>query len=161
MSSYPPAASSLRSPRAQLSHYTPAVLRSEDGLQSRGELQIVSVTGGMLSLPRPLNRGSRVSVLFLTQKGAVQGAAEMLKPISSAQQPFRFVSLDEQNRGRLKNTVQSALAQAHPEYDWVTNYRARMANAAPPRKRISRLLLAVLTFAIACLGTAIAYGVLR
>ena len=89
-----------RSPRARLVS-TPAVLRFPDGRHSRGELKVISLTGGLLYLPRTLDRGSRVKLMFLTQTGAVLGAAEMLSPDSWTSQPFRFVSLDEGDQCRL------------------------------------------------------------
>ena len=99
-----------RSPRARLVS-TPAVLRFPDGRQSRGELRVISLTGGLLFLPRTLDRGSRVKLMFLTQTGAVLGAAEMLKPDSWVSQPFRFVSLDERDQCRLSAAIELSLGQ--------------------------------------------------
>jgi hypothetical protein len=147
-----------RSPRAQLSPTTPAVFRLADGRSSRGDLKVLSVTGGLVSLPKPLDRGSRVMLMFLTQTGTVLGSAEMLKPISWDQQPFRFVSLDEANRTRLKTAVRTSLAQKHPEYDWVDAYRARMHEKKPARSRLPRAILAALTLATAGLGGVLLYS---
>jgi hypothetical protein len=138
---------------------TPAVFRLADGRSSRGDLQIISVTGGLVSLSKPLERGSRVMLMFVTRTGTVLGNAEMLKPISWDQQPFRFVALDEANRTRLKTVVRESLAQNHPAYDWVDNYRTKLTTKEPPRKRFPRALLAVaLTLVTACLGCVILYG---
>jgi len=157
MSTLPPSMPH-RSPRAQLSPSTPAVFRLPDGRSSRGDLHIVSVTGGLVSLPRPLDRGARVMLMFLTQNGTVLGSAEMLKPISWDQQPFRFVSLDEANRARLKTAVRTSLAQNHPEYDWVDSYRARMQEKKPARGSLPRVVIAALTLATAGLGCVLLYG---
>lgn len=119
---------------------------------------MVSVTGGLVSLSQPLDRGSRVMLMFMTQGGTVLGNAEMLRPVSSDLQPFRFVSLDETNRSRLKTAVRSSLAQHHPEYDWVNSYRAKMVEKKPSRRRISRAILAAITVATACLGSVLLYG---
>ena len=116
MSSLPPTMPH-RSPRARLTASTPAVFRLADGRSTRGDLRVLSVTGGLVSLPKPIDRGSRVMLMFLTQNGTVLGNAEMLTPTSWDQQPFRFVSLDETNRTRLKTVVRESLAQNHPEYD--------------------------------------------
>ena len=43
--------------------------------------------------PRPINQGSQVKVMFSRSPGPVLGAAEMLSPLTTTQQPFRFVSL--------------------------------------------------------------------
>ena len=100
-----------RSPRVRLVSTTPAVLRFPDGRHSRGELRVISLTGGLLSLPRPLDWGSRVKLMFLTQMGAVLGAAEMLHPDSWTSQPFRFVSLDEGDQCRLSAAIELFLGQ--------------------------------------------------
>jgi len=147
-----------RSPRAQLAASTPAVFRLPDGRSARGDLQVISVTGGLVSMPKPLDRGSRVMLMFVTQTGTVLGNAEMLKPISWDQQPFRFVALDEANRARLKTVVRESLAQKHPEYDWVDTYRAKLTGKQPARRRLPRALLAALTLATACLGCVLLYG---
>jgi hypothetical protein len=68
---------------------TPAVLRCEDGSRLSGDLQVISLTGGLLGLSRPLALGSQVKLMFVTRKGSVQGAAEMLCPVSRGLQPFR------------------------------------------------------------------------
>jgi hypothetical protein len=100
-----------RSPRARLPSLTPAVLRSQNGSRSRGELEIVSLTGGLLCLPKPLDRGSCVQLMFMTHTGAVLGAAEMLKPVSWGLQPFRWLTLDKGDQGRLRAAIQSSLGR--------------------------------------------------
>jgi hypothetical protein len=148
-----------RSPRARLASATPAVLRFPNGGHSRGELKVISVTGGLLSLPRPLDRGSRVKLMFLTQTGAVRGAAEMLNPVSWALQPFRFMSIDEGDQCRLRAAIQLSLGQNGMGDEWIEKYRANLIHRNPPRKRFSRMILAALTLAAASLGSAIIYGV--
>jgi hypothetical protein len=157
MSSLPPSMPH-RSPRARLAASTPAVFRLADGRSSRGDLQVISVTWGLVALPKPIDRGSRVMLMFLTQNGTVLGNAEMLKPISWDLQPFRFVALDETNRTRLKSVVRASLSQNHPEYDWVENYRTKLSTKQPARKRFSRALLAALTLATAGLGSVLLYS---
>jgi hypothetical protein len=99
----------LRAPRINLADFTPAVLRFQDGQRASGKLQVLSVNGGLLSLPSPIDQGSQVKVMFLTHAGTVLGAAEMLSPLTSTQQPFRFVSLPVDDRRRLGAAIQSSL----------------------------------------------------
>jgi hypothetical protein len=125
MSSLTQSFANQRSPRARIESLTPVVIRSHNGCQNRGELHVVSVTGGLLSLPRPLESGSRVKVMFVTQTGAVMGAAEMLKPVSWAEQPFRFISLGERDHRRLRAAIQSSLGQHDTGDEWINRYRAQ------------------------------------
>jgi hypothetical protein len=117
-----------RSPRVRLPRMTPAVLRSQDGSRRQGELEMVSLTGGLVCVPRPLDRGSLVKLMFMTHAGAILGSAEMLKPISSDLQPFRFVALDEDDQHKLSAAIQSYLGQNSGGQGWIDNYRARLAH---------------------------------
>lgn len=79
-----------------------------------GSLEIFSSTGGLLSLSKPLIRGTRIKVMFLTQKGPVLGSAEMLTPVSWTQQPFRFVTLAHSDQRRLQALTGSSLKVEMP-----------------------------------------------
>lgn len=98
-----------RSPRARLGSTTPAVLRFSDGRQSRCELRVISVTGGLLSVRKPMGRGTHAKLMFVTESGAVLGRAEMLNAESWVLQPFRFVSLDEEDQRRLSAAIELSL----------------------------------------------------
>jgi len=100
-----------RSPRLQFAHPTSAVLRFQSGLRIRGKLQVISVTGGLLYLDSPLNQGTRVQLMFLTDAGTVLGTAEMLPSLSGTQQPFRFLTIDESNEHRIRDVIQSSVDQ--------------------------------------------------
>ncbi|HZS98810.1 MAG TPA: hypothetical protein VFA40_18640 [Terriglobales bacterium] len=98
-----------RPPRLRLAHTTPAVLRVESGGRVRGTLQVISQTGGLLCLSSPLSSGSRVKLMCLTDAGALLGTAEMLASVSATQQPFRFVSMNEDDQRRLRDLIQVSL----------------------------------------------------
>jgi len=100
-----------RAPRLRLAENTPAVLRSSDGRQVPGKLQVVSVTGGLLSLPKTLLPGAQVKLLFIVGSGSIFGGAEMLNPVSITQQPFRFNSLYHDDRVRLQSAIRSSIGQ--------------------------------------------------
>lgn len=114
-----------RSPRVRLADVTPAVLRLPDGRQQRGQLELVSLTGGLLSMPSMLDKGSRLKLLFLTRPGPVLGSVEMLSPVSTNQQPFRFVAFEEVDHRRLRSVIQSVTGR--PEDEWIEKYRAAVA----------------------------------
>jgi len=151
--------SQLRAPRVHLADFTPAVLRFEDGQRASGQLQVLSVNGGLLSLPSPIDQGSQVKLMFLTHTGAVLGAAEMLSPVTSTQQPFRFVSLPLDDRQRLGAAIQSSLneniANQHAvEQKWMEKLRAASSNQNQPRRRLFKFGVGAVAFGILCLGCA-------
>ena len=90
----------------------------------RGRLQVVSVTGGLLCLSSPLELGSRVKLMFLTDAGTVLGTAEMLPSVSNTQQPFRFVTIDESHERRLCDVIQSSVDQNRSEQQSIVKDRA-------------------------------------
>jgi hypothetical protein len=103
---------------------TPAVLRFNSGRRVRGNLQVISVSGGLLNLPGSLDRGSRAQLMFVTEAGTVLGTAEMLPSVSATLQPFRFVSIDEDHQRRLRNIIQSSVDQRRREQQSILKDRA-------------------------------------
>jgi hypothetical protein len=149
----------LRAPRVHLADFTPAVLRFQDGQRASGQLQVLSVNGGLLSLPDPIDQGSQVKLMFLMHTGAVLGAAEMLSPLTSTQQPFRFVSLPVDDRHRLGVAIQSSLNrdtvnQEAAEQKWMEKLRAASNSEKRPRSRLFTFGVGAAAFGILCLGCA-------
>jgi hypothetical protein len=144
-----------RAPRLNLSDITPAVLRFEDGHRTQGQLEVISLTGGILCLPKPVVRQSRVKLMFVTPTGPVLGTAEMLKPVSWTQQPFRFVGLEKDDQRRLQDSIQSSFGQVSKDQEWIDKYRATLDDRRPPRARLFSSRLAALTLAMLSLGSAI------
>jgi hypothetical protein len=144
-----------RAQRLNLSDITPAVLRFEDGHRTQGQLEVISLTGGILSLPKPVVRQSRVKLMFVTPTGPVLGTAEMLKPVSWTQQPFRFVGLEKDDQRRLQDSIQSSFGQVSKDQEWIDKYRAALEQQHPPRRRFFSSRLAAYTLAILSLGSAI------
>jgi len=108
-----PSASHRRGgPRVQFSETTPAVLRLSDGERVPGTLQLISVTGGLLGLSRPLRPDSVVKLMFVAPTGSVLGVAKMLSPVSWGLQPFCFVTLRDDDQSRLKAAIRSSLEKA-------------------------------------------------
>ena len=115
---------SWRPPRTCFAEATPAVLRFQDGRRVAGKVQIISLTGGLLSLSKPLDQGSQVKLMFLTRSGAVLGSAEMLSPINWTLQPFKFVRLHDDDKLRLHEAIQSSLDQNRRDHGQVERHRA-------------------------------------
>jgi hypothetical protein len=128
--------STQRAPRAHLNDIIPAVMRFEDGRRLASQLQVVSRTGGLLSVPRTVEQGAQVKLMFLTGAGSVLGGAEMLSPVSTTLQPFRFVSLAQDDQRRLGAVIQASSASSNSEQLWIEKLRAASAlQAKPPRSR--------------------------
>jgi hypothetical protein len=138
-----------------LSDITPAVLRFEDGHRTQGQLEVISLTGGILSLAKPVVRQSRVKLMFVTPTGPVLGTAEMLKPVSWTQQPFRFVGLEGDDQRRLQDSIQSSFGQVSKDQEWIDKYRAALDQRHPPRRHLFSSRLAAFSLVILSLGSAI------
>ena len=114
---------SPRAPRTWFLETTPVVLRCRDGRRLRAKLQIISLTGGLLCLSKPLDQGSQVKLMFLTGRGSVLGIAEMLSPVSWSFQPFKFVRLYDDDEVRLQAAIQASLDRNRHEHGQMERYR--------------------------------------
>ena len=133
MSSLPQPSQNWRPPRARLESNTPAVLRFSNGQRTWAKLQVISVTGGLLSLAKPVGQGTPVKVMFLTNGGTVLGGAEMLPPMTSTLQPFRFVSLAADDQRRVGSLILERSTPSRAEQDWIEKLRAASEKLAEPR----------------------------
>jgi len=98
--------------------------------------------------------------MFLTRTGAVLGAAEMLSPVTSTQQPFRFVALPVDDRRRLGAAIQSSLNrdtanQEAAEQKWMEKLREASSCESRPRRRYLRFAAGVVALGMLCLGGAL------
>jgi len=78
----------------------------------RGDLHVVSATGGRARTPKPMGAGSVVELMMGTPSGPVRGIVEMLKArqmIHGWVQPFKFLALDDEDFTRLKKLMQQAV----------------------------------------------------
>jgi hypothetical protein len=163
MSSLPPPRPSWRVPRVHLEDKTPAVLRFQNGQRMGASLRVVSLTGGLLSLPQPVVQGSQVKVMFLTGAGSVIGAAEMLCPVANALQPFRFLSIAADDHRRLGTLISERSSPNSGEQDWINKLRAASAQQKEPRPWRFRLAGAVglLTIGLAAAAYLLHSGLLK
>jgi hypothetical protein len=61
--------------------------------------------------------------MFLTGAGAVLGTVEMLPSLSGTRQPFRFVTMDEEDERRLRNVIQFSQDQNRREQQFIIKDR--------------------------------------
>ena len=95
-----------RPQRLRLADSIPIVLRQQDGHRIPGKLQCVSMTGGLVVPASLLPPSSMVRLIFVTPKGPVTGTAEMLHPVSCAEQPFRFAAIADSDQHRLRAVIE-------------------------------------------------------
>ena len=131
MSSSPQSRPPWRCPRAHLDGNNPIVLRFPNGQRIAANLQVISVTGGLLSLSKSVDQGSRVRLMFLTEAGSVLGGAEMLPPVSDRLQPFRFISLPADDQRRVGALI-GEWSQNKSELAWIEKLRAASAQHNEP-----------------------------
>jgi hypothetical protein len=146
--------SDCRAPRFNLADITPAVLRFDDGRRTQAQLEVISLTGGMLCVPGPLQPDSQVKLMFVTPTGPVLATAETLRPVAVGKQPFRFVTLEQDDRRRLQVSIQSSFGQARNE-EWIEKYRATLDHRRPEKRHVFSMPLAALTLGMLSLGSAI------
>ena len=131
MGSSPQSRPPWRCPRAHLDGNNPIVLRFPNGQRIGANLQVISVTGGLLSLSKSVDQGSRVRLMFLTEAGSVLGGAEMLPPVSDRLQPFRFISLPADDQRRVGALI-GEWSQNKSELAWIEKLRAASAQHNEP-----------------------------
>ena len=115
-----------RPERVRFAENTPVVLRFPDGRRFSGELQVVSITGGLLTLSPSLQQGSVVKLMFLARTGTVLGSAQMLSPVAWDTQPFRFVTLHEDDQSRLRAAIDMSLQQSRREAEERSREREKL-----------------------------------
>jgi hypothetical protein len=163
MSSSPQSRPLWRYPRAHLDGNNPIVLRFPNGQTTGAKLQVISLTGGLLSLSQPVDQGSQVKLIFLTGAGAVLGGAEMLPPVTDDLQPFRFVSLAADDQRRLGALIGQRPSQNESELAWMEKLRAASAQQNKPAFWRFKLagVIGLLTIGLAIAAYLLHFGLLR
>jgi len=162
MSSSPQSRPPWRCPRAHLDGNNPIVLRFPNGQRIAANLQVISVTGGLLSLSKSVDQGSRVRLMFLTEAGSVLGGAEMLPPVSDRLQPFRFISLPADDQ-RCVGALIGEWSQNKSELAWIEKLRAASAQHNEPafwRFKLARVI-GLLTIGLAIAAYLLHFGLLK
>ena len=143
-----------RAPRFRIAETIPAAFQLQDSSVIPGVLQVISRTGGLLSLSGFAQEGSSGTLVFRTHRGLVSGTVEMLRPVFGGQQPFRFMGLEADEENRMQAAFQSRLYRNLEEEEWIEEFRAAVRNWSPPRQRhFFKPIVAAATVATLCLGS--------
>lgn len=130
-----------RAARIQLGEGIPAVLRDSEGGCNQASLKTVSLTGGLLSMPEGLAEGASCKLMFVTHTGPVLGTAEMLSPVSRNLQPFRFVSLHQNDKRKLGEAIRTCLEPDDSRTQWIEKYRvAAEKHGQKTKRRMSKIV---------------------
>lgn len=106
--------SRARAPRVKLAGSVLALLRLENCRQVQGRLHQLSITGGLLHLPEPLEEQVTVEIMFHLGSTTVRARAETIFPMWATQgclQPFRFTELPDHERHKLDTDLQRLLGR--------------------------------------------------
>lgn len=113
MTHFPQPNSTKRATRVKFGGSVLVAIRSEISGAVRAKLHVLSTTGGLFILAKPLEPGDFVQVTLQTSQGAIRGMAEILQPTrkstSGCLQAFRFVALDDEDNSRLRQTMELQL----------------------------------------------------
>jgi hypothetical protein len=104
-----------RAPRVRLAGTVLALVKLENGRQSRAKLHQLSVSGGLANVDKPLDEGIKVELIFHVGNNTVRSKARMKFPMWATQgclQPFEFEDLAEEDRQQLQNSLQSLLTNS-------------------------------------------------
>lgn len=141
MNCFPHSSTNRRVPRFRLTNITPVLLQFQNGLRVAGELHVISRNGGLLVLPGTFHPGVMVDLTFQTHRGTVAGTAQMLRPITKTQQPFRFLALPDGDQSTLQRAFESGLYRNIDEEERIEELKAAVAKALekwnPSRSRRS------------------------
>jgi hypothetical protein len=128
MTHFPQPNSTTRATRVKFGGSVLVAIRSEVSGTVRAKLHVLSTTGGLFILAKPLEPGDFVQVTLQTSQGAIRGMAEILQPTrkstSGCLQPFRFVALDDEDHSRLRQTMELQLDKT------VIGVRSKVASIA-------------------------------
>ena len=115
MTASPKTYSQQRAPRVKLSGSILVMLGLANGQHVRGTLRQLSITGGLMQLPEPLDASAAVEIIFHLGSTTVRAKAAMLFPVWATQgclQPFRFTEMADEVRQKLGSAVKHLLSGA-------------------------------------------------
>jgi hypothetical protein len=109
-----PVPAERRSFRVKLRGSVLVLLRLPNRRQVRSAFHMLSVTGGMVHLEKPLDEKIEVEMIFHLGKTTIRAKALMLFPMWATQgwlQPFRFADLSEDDKKSLESNLQSFIGE--------------------------------------------------
>jgi hypothetical protein len=121
-----------RPARVRLAGSVLALLQLENGRRVRAGVHQLSITGGLLSLDRPIDEGIKVTVIFHVGGTTIRNKVTMLFPMWATQgclQPFEFSDLAEGDREQLNQDLRRYI---EPKMPHVVQQAQALPGAATP-----------------------------
>jgi hypothetical protein len=109
-----PVSADRRSFRVKLRGSVLVLLRLPNRRQVRSAFHMLSVTGGMVHLEKPLDEKIEVEMIFHLGSTTIRAKAVMLFPMWATQgwlQPFQFADLTEATKESLATNLRSFVAE--------------------------------------------------
>jgi hypothetical protein len=91
------------------------LVRLPNGRTVRAGLHMLSISGGLIYLQKPLDEKIEVDLLFHVDHATISAKGQMLFPMWATQgwlQPFKFIDLPEASRKGLEMNLKSFLKKA-------------------------------------------------
>jgi hypothetical protein len=91
-----------------------ALVRLPNRRSIRASFQVLSTTGGIIHLEKPLDEKLEVEFIFHIQRSTIRCHAQMLFPMWATQgwmQPFRFLDLSDDSRQSLDAALKCYMGQ--------------------------------------------------
>ncbi|HWR15607.1 MAG TPA: hypothetical protein VN577_12315 [Terriglobales bacterium] len=108
MAHFPQTNSSVRAARVSLRRPASIDFRVDDKGIIRGNLYVLSATGGRAQTSRAVEPGSLVELRIGSDSGTIRGIAELLpgsQTVNGWVQPFRFVALADEDYESLRKII--------------------------------------------------------
>lgn len=107
--------------RVPLSGAVLVLVRLPNGRELRAALQVLSTTGGLIHIKKPLDEKIQVELVFHVDQATIRARGQMLFPTWAANgwlQPFRFVDMPEASRKELEANLKSFLEAVSGPAAW-------------------------------------------
>lgn len=113
MAHFPTTRARTRAPRVRIPNDERITLNL-GGKRAFATLRLLSLTGGLVEFPAPMDEVTLAEVVLMTIAGPVKALVEFLqapKPARPAARPFRFIAIDDNDYQRLSSTLKLMLKQ--------------------------------------------------
>jgi hypothetical protein len=113
MAHFPTTSTRTRAPRVRIPNDERITLNLGEK-RAFATLRLLSLTGGLVEFPAPMEEVTLAEVVLMTISGPVKALVEFMQAPRKARpaaRPFRFIAIDDNDYQRLNSTLQLMLKQ--------------------------------------------------